>query len=176
MSIEPVYKRFPKVPIGRRAAAFLIDFAGVWLVSSFISGLLFRGVVFILLWLGLRVALVSSNQGQSLGHWALDMKVLDARSAKIPGLLTLAKREGILGLGALLAMIGLSVALANPISFFLLVAPLAIDCGMALGHPEAQQAFHDRVAKTILIQTRRGYSLDLRLKRLFAQVRRRVQK
>lgn len=175
MSIEPVYTRFPKVPIERRAAAFLIDFVGVWLFSSFVTNILVQMFVFILLWLALRVVLVSSNQGQSLGRWALDMKVLDAKYAKVPGLLTLAKREGILGGCAVLAMIGLRIGLANGISMLLLIAPLVADWGLVLTDPEAQQAFHDRIAKTIVIQTRRGFSLDLRLKKLFAQMRRRMK-
>jgi uncharacterized RDD family membrane protein YckC len=175
MSIEQIYSRFPKVPIERRVAAFGIDFVGVWLVSSFVTSILFQSLVFLVLWLVLRVVLVSSNQGQSLGRWALDIKVLDAKG-KIPGLSTLAKREGILGFCALLAMIGLSIGLANGISLLLLISPLAVECGVAFADPEAQQAFHDRIAKTVVIQTRRGFSLDLRLKRLFAQVRQRMQK
>lgn len=175
MSIKPIYTRFPKVPIERRAAAFLIDFVGVWLVSSLVGGnFLFQTLVFILFWLGMRVVLVSRNLGQSLGCWALDMKVLDT-NGKIPGLLTLAKREGILGFCALLAMIGFGVGLANPISLLVLTAPLAADCGIALGDAEAQQAFHDRIAKTFIIQTRRGFSLDLRLKKMFAQMKRRMK-
>ena len=175
MSIEPVYTRFPKVPIERRAAAFLIDFVGVWLFSSFVTNILVQMLVFILLWLALRVVLVSSNQGQTLGRWALDMKVLDAKYAKVPGLVTLAKREGILGGCALLAMIGLRIGLANGISMLLLITPLLADWGVVLTDPDAQQAFHDRIAKTIVIQTRRGFSLDLRLKKLFAQMRRRMK-
>jgi len=57
-------------------------------------------------------------------------------------------------------------------AFFTLVA----DCCSALADEEAQQAFHDRIARTIVIQTRRGFSLDLRLKKLVAQVRRHMQK
>lgn len=176
MSIEPVHARFPKVPIERRTAAFAIDFLGVWLASSLVVGLWFKGLVFIILWLVLRVFVVSSNQGQSLGRWALDMKVLDAKYAKIPSLSALAKREGMLGGLALLAMIGLTIGLTNPISLLLLIAPLAGDCGLALSDPEAQQAFHDRIATTLIIQTRRGFSLDIRLKRLVAQVRRNMPK
>ncbi|WP_446355546.1 RDD family protein [Coleofasciculus sp. G2-EDA-02] len=175
--LEPIHKRFPQVPIERRVCAFLIDFVAIWLVSSMAGGNAFlQMLVFMALWLGLRVVLVSSNQGQSLGRWALDMKVLDAKYGKLPGLLTLSKREGILGFCALLAMIGLNIGLANGISLLLLIAPLGVDCGIALSEPETQQAFHDRIAKTIVIQTRRGFSLDLRLKRWVAQIRRRMQK
>jgi uncharacterized RDD family membrane protein YckC len=175
MSIEDLYARYPKVPMERRVAAFLIDFFGVWLVSSFVAGLLSRAIVFFLLWLVLRVVLVSSNQGQSLGRWALDLKVLDSRG-RIPDLLTLGKREGLLGLSAALATVGLTIGLANGISLLLLSAPLVADCGVAFADSEAQQAFHDRIAGTIVIQTRRGFSLDIRLKKFLAQVRRRVQK
>ncbi len=178
MSLEPVHTRFPKVPIERRAAAFVIDFVGVWLLSALLgfNVFLLQIIVFMLAWMALRVVAVSSNQGQSLGRWALDMKVLDAKYSKTPGMLMLAKREGIVGGCALLAMIGLSIGLVNAISMLLLVAPLAADCGSALADEEVQQAFHDRIANTIVIQTRRGFSLDLRLKKIFAQVRRRVQK
>lgn len=175
MSIERLYARYPKVPIERRAAAFAIDFVGVWLVSSLLGiNFLLQMLVFTVAWLGLRVVLVSSNQGQSLGRWALDMKVLDAK-AKVPGLLTLVKREGILGVCAFLAMIGLEIGLGNAISMLLLISPLAVDCGVALADPAVQQGFHDRVAKTIMIQTPRGFSLDLRLKNLLAQMQRRMK-
>ncbi|MBE9125890.1 MULTISPECIES: RDD family protein [unclassified Coleofasciculus] len=176
-SIEPLHKRFPKIPIERRAYAFLIDFVAVWLTSSFAGRYpLLQMVVFLLLWLAMRVILVSNNKGQSVGRWAMDIKVIDAKYSKIPGLVTLGKREGILGFCALLAMIGLNIGLANGISMLLLIAPLLADCGVAISDPDAQQAFHDRVAKTITIPTRRGFSLDLRVKRWVAQLRRRVQK
>lgn len=175
MSLEPIYNRFPKVPIERRSAAFFIDFVTVWLVSSFVTNIVLQALVFMLLWLGMRVVLVSSNQGQSLGRWALDMKVMDVKYNKIPGLLTLAKREGILGFCALLAMIGLRIGLANSISLLLLTAPLAADCGAAFADADAQQAFHDRIAQTLVIQTRRGFSLDIRLKKVVAQISRRMK-
>lgn len=176
MSLEPIYKRFPKVPIERRVAAFGIDFVAVWLFSSLVTGIVIQMLVFIILWLGLRVVLVSSNQGQSLGRWALDMKVLDAKYSRIPQLLTLTKREAILGSCAFLAILGLSSGLAGG-GFYLLLLPipLAVDCGAAFTDEQAQQAFHDRIAQTIVIQTRRGFSLDLRLKKLVAQISRRMK-
>jgi len=39
-------------------------------------------VVFVLAWWGAAVLLVYRNQGQSLGRWALDMKVLDPELGK----------------------------------------------------------------------------------------------
>ncbi len=163
---KPAYRRFPKVPIERRASAFLIDFVSVWLVSSIASGNSFlQLLVFIFAWLVLRVLMVERNQGQSLGRWALDMKVIDLRFNKIPGLVSLAKREGLLGFAAFLAMIGLNINFRNGISMLLLVSPLLADCGVALADEQMSQAFHDRIANTIVIQTRRGFSLDLRLKK-----------
>lgn len=173
---QPVYRRFPKVPIERRAVAFLIDFVAVWLVSTLAGIGLFRWFVFLVAWFGLRVFFVARNQGQSPGRWALNMKILDARFHKIPGLATLAKREGVIGAAALLAMIGLDINLSNAISMLLLIAPLVADCGVALADERLQQAFHDRIAETIIIQTERGYYLDLRAKKILADIRRRVRK
>jgi uncharacterized RDD family membrane protein YckC len=177
MSIERLPKRFPKVPIERRAYAFLIDFVTIWIFSSLVgSNIVLQGLVFMLLWFALRVALVSGNQGQSLGSWAFDMKVLETEYNKVPGVITLAKREGILGFCTLLATIGLTIGLANGISLLVLIAPLIGDCTIALSDPDTQQAFHDRIAQTVIVQTRRGFSLDLRLRKMFALIKGRMQK
>jgi len=180
MRNQPTYNRFPKIPIGRRAAAFVIDFVTISIISW-----LFRGnsvgislaqlLVFILAWVGLRIFLVVQNQGQSLGRWALDMKVVDARLGKTPGLVELYKREGVVGFGALLAVIGLSIGVAHSLSLLLLITPLAADCGAALADATSQQALHDRWAETIVVATRRGFSLDLRIKKLLAQASRRMK-
>jgi hypothetical protein len=50
-----------------------------------------------------------------------------------------------------------------------------VDCGLALLDTQRQQAGHDRLARTLIVESRRGYSLDLKLKKLFAQVQRRVK-
>jgi uncharacterized RDD family membrane protein YckC len=169
-----VSRRYPKVPIERRAYAFLIDFVAVWFFSSFFGN--FGWLVFIITWFVSRVIVVERNQGQSLGSWALDMKVIDGRFNKIPNFVSLAKREGIVGLSALVAKIGLNIGLLNPISMLLLISPLLIDCGMALADEELNQAWHDRFADTIMIQTQRGFSLDLHLKKLFAELRQTMRK
>lgn len=168
-------RRFPKVPLDRRAYAFLIDFVTVWLISSFVAGVA-QGLLFILVWFALRVIVVEKNKGQSLGSWALDMKIISPRFNKIPGLVELAKREAIVGFAALLAMIGLNIGFANGLSMLLLITPLLADCGMALADEEFNQAFHDRIAETIVIQTQRGFSLDLRLKKLWFQVKTKMRK
>ncbi len=180
MLTKPTQTHFPKVPLKRRGMALLIDFLVVWLVSL-PFGTMTPGIqaaqilVFIITWLALRVVLVAKNQGQSLGRWALDMKVIDAELGRVPGLFELSKREGITGFCALLAMIGLGTALANSISLILLVSPLAADCGVAFADTDFRQAFHDRIGRTLIVASRRGFSLDLRVKKLLAQVTNRVK-
>ena len=160
----PSPRPFPRVPLERRSYAYLMDFISVWLLSSFATGWL-QGVIFFGAWFGLRVILVETNQGQSFGSWAFDMKVIDLRSRRIPGIFELTKREGILGGTSLLAMVGLNINFLNAISMLLLIAPLLMNGGLALSDEMYNQAFHDRVAGTVVIRTKRGFSLDLRLKR-----------
>lgn len=171
------YTRLPRVPVWRRGVAFAIDFCCAWLLSSLLGANLITGgwiIVFVLAWLGLRVLLPYGNQGQSLGRWALDMKLIDFQLGKSPGLQALLKREGVAGGGAVLA----AITLNNITNFgaLLLLLPLALDCGMTLSEPEFRQAFHDRIARTIVAPTRRGYSLDLKVKRLLAQLRQSVRR
>lgn len=168
------YRRYPKVPIERRVAAFSIDFVVVWFVSAFFPASL-QWLIFLAGWLALRVILVEKNKGQSLGSYALDMKVIDPRFNKIPDLITLAKREGILGFAAMLAMFGLQINVGNGLTMLLLVSPLLADCGTAFADEQYNQALHDRVAETLVVQTRRGFSLDLRLKKLYSDTKRGIE-
>ena len=170
------YERIPKVPFDRRAWAFIIDFVLVWILSSLVGTGLIRWLVFFLAWLALKVLVVVSNQGQSLGCWALDLKVIDFRFKRVPQVVTLIKRESILGGCALLAMIGLEINFANSLTMLLLLGPVIADCALAFTDEELGQAFHDRVADTIIIQTPRGFSLDLQVKKLLAEVRYRVRR
>src|SRR4028119_2526208 len=76
----------PKVSLGRRAAAFCIDGIAVWLPGLLLgTNAIAQTIFFVLLWLILRVAIVRKNQGQSLGRWALDMKIADTRFQRTPG-------------------------------------------------------------------------------------------
>lgn len=165
-------ERPPKIPIDRRGWAFAIDFAAAWLLSSLLGG---NSIVFLLAWFGLRVVLPIRNFGQSLGRYALDLKLVDDRFYKAPGFGELAKREVITGFGAMLAAIAL--ANLNPANGFylLFLVPLGIDCGVAFADPAEQLAFHDRFARTLVVGTRRGYSLDLKVKKWVAIIRDRVQ-
>jgi uncharacterized RDD family membrane protein YckC len=171
---EMVPHRFQRAPLGRRGAAFAIDF-GVVSVLSCLGGSTLYIFLFILIWLGLRVFLVEKNRGQSLGRWALDLRVVDASTGSTPGLLELFKREAIAGLGSLLLLVGL-VSL-SPTNGTVLVSclPLLADGVVALLDSENRQAFHDRIPHTLVVQTRRGFSLDLKLKSLFAKANRRMK-
>lgn len=169
-----IYRKFPKVPFDRRAYAFILDFVTIWLISSFFREIL-QGLIFIIFWLTSRVVLVEKNQGQSLGNWAFDIKVINVRFSQIPRLIELAKRECILGVVAWLAMIGLRMSLRNGLSMLLLITPLLVDCGIAFGDQEFNQAFHDRIAGTIVVQTNRGFSLDLRFKKLWFIIKSKIR-
>jgi uncharacterized RDD family membrane protein YckC len=171
--LAPAY--YPKVPIWRRGAALAIDFLAIGLLSLLIGGSIpAQAFVFIAGWLAMRVLLVARNRGQSLGRWALDMKIVDARIGGTPGLLELTKREGAIGLGALLVLWGLvNLSPAAPGAVMLFI-PLAIDCSLAFVDRQ-QQALHDQFSQTRVVQTRRGYSLDLKLRKLFAYAQRRMK-
>ena len=172
--LPPSYRRFPKVPIDRRAYAFLLDFVTVWFLSSFFKGLI-KDLVFLVIWLILRVIIVEKNKGQSLGSWSFDIKVIDLRFQRVPGLKELTKREAILGFAAMLAMVGLNINFKNGLSMLIFITPLIIDCGLAIGDEEYNQAFHDRISNTIVVQTKRGFSLDLRLKKLWRIIKQKIQ-
>ncbi len=174
---EPNYRRYPKAPLDRRTGAFAIDFLSVWFISSFFaSNLFFQWLVFLPTWFIWRVLIVEKNQGQSLGNWAFDIKVIDPRFNRVPDLLALVKREAIIGCGSALAIAGLQINVSNGLSMLLLLAPLAIDCSLALLDEANNLAFHDRVAETFMVQTERGFSLDLRLKKIFGQIQRNMRK
>ncbi len=165
--------RYPRVPMDRRVAAFAIDF-----VLTAIPSLLFGGatvIVFLLLWLGHRVFWVAANQGQSIGRWAVDTKVVNPRFRILPGLVPLLKREAITGVGAVLVLIG--CINLSPTNGFLLIAPipLLVDCGQAFVDRDRRRAFHDRVADTMMTQTQRGASLDIKVKQIIAVLRRRMK-
>lgn len=173
---KPDYKRYFKVPLDRRVGAFAIDFLSVWFVSSFFaSNLFFQWLVFLPGWLIMRVLLVEKNQGQSLGRWALDLKVIDPRFNRLPDLLALFKREIITGCASALAIAGLQ-NFTSGLEMLLLLSPLAVDCSLALLDEETNLAGHDRVADTFMIQTERGFSLDLRLKKILGKIQRRMRK
>ncbi len=180
MTIERIPpKQYPRSDFGRRGMALGLDFLGVWLVSSTLGssqlGINFVQIlVFVVGWSILRVLLPYNNRGQSLGRWAFDLKVLEVEQGRVPDLQALLKREGIVGLGALLVSIALSNIVHDPTAI-LLVIPLAVDCGAAFYDPQMRQTLHDRYARTMIVSSRRGFSLDIKVKRLVEKMRRNVR-
>ncbi|MEB3340602.1 RDD family protein [Okeania sp.] len=168
-----IIPQLPKAPLSRRAAAFSIDTIVVWFLCTIISNNWFTFIVFfVVFWMAIRVLLAYKNQGQSIGHFALDMKVLDTRYERIPGILELSKREGILALAGSLAMLGMSNLTSGNAAVLLLIIPLFLDFTVALVDIERhQQAFHDRISQTIVVGTMRGYSLDIKLKWLLDEAK-----
>ncbi|MEL6496731.1 MAG: RDD family protein [Cyanobacteria bacterium J06623_7] len=161
----------------RRVGAFAIDFLSVWFISAFFAAnLFFQWLVFLSVWMIWRVIIAEKNQGQSLGRWALDMMVVDPRFDRLPELVDLGKRELLLGCGAALAIAGLQINFRNGLSMLLLLSPLLIDCALAFLDDENNLAGHDRLGKTLVIQTERGFSLDLRLKKIFGQIQRNMRR
>ncbi len=176
-SIERVYNQLPRPKLWRRAAASTLDFLLAWLLSAVginpqINVQFLQILIFVAAWLLLRVVVVARNQGQSLGHWAFDMKVVDAKG-RVPSLLELSKREGLMGLGALLAIVA-AENLGAGLVMLMLLAPLIVDCGWAWTDPH-RQTLHDLVGKTLVVHTYRGFSLDRKIKRFVAQNRQRMR-
>jgi uncharacterized RDD family membrane protein YckC len=175
--LEPSFVRVPKAEIGRRIAASGIDYTLAWLLSYVASTgqagpQVGQWFLFLLIWLLLRTVMVTKNQGQSPGHWALDMKVVSTRSARLPLLADLLKREAAAGGACLLLLIGLS---AWGLGSLICIAPVIVDLGSAMADPDRGQALHDRLANTVVLDSRRGYSLDLKLREWWVQARRNMQ-
>lgn len=163
---ELVPPAFPRVPTGSRAAALGIDALLVGLIAGLLGGKGLVGLIlFLMIWIALRVFLVSKNYGQSLGRWAFNMRVIDTRFNRTPQLLELSKREGVLGLFVFLALSGLGNIGSGNAGVALLIVPLMADGAAVLfdtsRHP---QTFHDRIGETLVIGVGRGYSLDLRIR------------
>jgi hypothetical protein len=98
--------------------------------------------------------------------------VINLRLRRLPGILELSQREGILGGASYLAMMGLNINFRNGVTFLLLIAPLVADFALAIAEDNLNQAFHDRVAGTVVLSSKRGFSLDLRLKRIWLDLKR----
>ncbi|MDB9520148.1 RDD family protein [Roseofilum reptotaenium CS-1145] len=173
MFSPPPDRYFPRAPLSRRTAAFAIDLATIWLFCAIAGRSLFL-LAFLLAWFTARIFIVLKNKGQSLGRYAFDLRVVD-QTGRTPLFSDLLKREAVLGLASMLALIGFNAL--NPANAWslLLILPLGVDCGWAFAETNWRQAFHDQVAGTLMIQTRRGYSLDLKLKQIVAQLQRRMR-
>ncbi|MEM8602566.1 MAG: RDD family protein [Cyanobacteria bacterium P01_H01_bin.121] len=165
---EPRSRRYPRAPFDRRAGALAID-AIVAAVPASLGDLGLQLIGFGLLWFILRVVVVVRNRGQSLGRWAFDLTIVDDRFGRTPGLLPLLQRELIVGLEILFLLEGFLNLSPQNGWVILALLPIGIDAAAAFTNLDVRQALHDRWAQTLVIQTRRGFSLDLRIKQLLAQ-------
>lgn len=167
-SLPPTY--LPRAPLWRRGGATAIDAVLVGLLSSLLGSSLYLPV-FCLFWFLTRVVIPANNRGQSFGRLAFDIKLIDERSRRIPTFLDLAQREGIIGLEAFFALNGLSLlGNVDPIAL-LSIAPVLADGAVAALDEDRRLAFHDRLLGTTVLQTHRGFSLDLKLKRWWLQLK-----
>jgi uncharacterized RDD family membrane protein YckC len=165
MSKEAFPRRYPRVPIQRRIYAFIVDFVTAWFISALVGIPFLQLIMFVVAWLGLRVFAVSRFKGQSLGRWAFDIEIIDGKRGRLPDVTVLSKREGAVSIIAFLGVAGLQYGFPNFLSITLLVSPLIVDLVVAIGDEENQQAIHDRFFGTVIVPSRRGYSLDLRIRR-----------
>ena len=165
-----VHNNFIQAPFDRRIYAFLLDFITIWFLSSFFKGIT-QNIVFSFTWLILQVIIVNKNKGQSLGCWAFDLKIISIRTRRIPQLNEMLKREATLGFLALLAMLGLKINFDNGLSMLLLTTPVVVDFSIVLGNQKHHsQTLHEMIGHTILIQSQRGFSLDLRIKKILKTI------
>lgn len=166
----------PRVPLWRRGVATAIDAVIAGLFSSLL-GAGFELPVFVLLWLLVRVVIVANNRGQSIGRLAMDIKLVNPRTRRLPTMVELTQREGIVGIEAWLALQGLSLlSQVNPVAL-LCLAPAIVD-GIVTATDESrqQQSFHDRLIGSIVVQTSRGFSLDLKVQRWYRLLRDRTER
>ncbi|MEL7039691.1 MAG: RDD family protein [Cyanobacteria bacterium J06592_8] len=165
MSSDLVPPTYVKVPTWRRSVALGVDLLIIGLLSSLLSSnAIIRFFSFILFWLALRVVLVTKNQGQSLGRWAFDQKVIDPRFNKLPGILELSKRELMVGMCCYLATLGFDGLVSGNAGVLLYWVPITIDSGRILFDTTRNpQTFHDRLSQTLVIGSRRGYSLNVKI-------------
>jgi len=165
------------VPLWRRGAALGIDALVVGLISSVMGTAVFaQAVVYGLGWLGMRVVLVSRNQGQSLGRWAMDTRILDGIRGNMPTLQDLTKREGGLAIATFLAFWGISHLSPTTAWVLLLLVPLGIDAVFGLNNKPWGLTLHDRYARTCVVESPRGYSLDRKVQKLVADLRDRMKR
>jgi uncharacterized RDD family membrane protein YckC len=162
-----ILRRYPRAPLWRRGAALAIDGILVGIPSS-LGSPGFQFVGFALLWAILRIVVVAKNQGQSLGRWALDMRVIDGEFGRTPELLPLVQRETVLGIATFLTLEAIGHLGGLNAWVIMGLIPLGLDATIAFTDEIGRQTFHDRWSQTYVVQSRRGYSLDLRLKRLLA--------
>ncbi|MBD2187312.1 RDD family protein [Pseudanabaena mucicola] len=171
MDFEPAYSRYPLATVNQRLGALIIDFLSCWFISELVLSLLsisssnpLRLFTFVVTWFVFRVFISTSSQGQSFGRWLMSIRVIDAEYGKTAGLAAFFKRE--------IFVFACSIFLIETITTTFIVfawIPFAADAAFAIVDEEKRQAFHDRISRTISIQSRKGFAIDQKLGKLFNQ-------
>ncbi len=175
IDFEPAYTRYALAPVLHRGAALGIDLLACSFLGQLIQAILFGTVeggwvswlIFGLNWFFFRVLVVNKSGGQSFGRWLMSLRTIDAEYGKTASLVALMWREVIL-LACLLFFI-------NTFNTTLVVftwLPLAVDALFSQLDNQKRQTFHDRLAGTIVIFTRKGLELDRKILNLFGQANR----
>lgn len=163
IEFEPAYTRLPLASLSARIGGFVIDFLACYLLAQLVRELLGWGgwvqLLFVPIWLGDRVLF----NGQSLGRWAMSLRVVNVNYGKPTGTLLLLRREALI-LGFLLVLIN-SLDQNGMITSLTLFAPLPLiaDLVFAAADTLKRQTIHDRLGESIVIFTRKGLQLDLKL-------------
>jgi uncharacterized RDD family membrane protein YckC len=165
IEFEPAYNRLPLASLPTRLGAFVIDFLACFLLAQLIrellglSGGFWLQFIFMPIWLSDR-ALVN---GQSLGRWAMSLKVVNMNYGKPTGTLALLKREGLILAFLLLIINSLdSSGMITSLTIFAPI-PLIVELVFASADTLKRQTIHDRLSESIVVFTRKGLQLDLKL-------------
>jgi uncharacterized RDD family membrane protein YckC len=173
MDFEPAYNRFSLAQMGQRVAASGIDIVVCLMLSSFLEALVGIDVVsgageliFCFVWLFNRVLVPTKNQGQSVGRWAMNLRVVDVEFGKTANVVALARREATV-LIAMLIWIASLDSLTGAV--ILALIPVVVDIAPAFVDIDRRQALHDKVGDTIVINSRKGFELERKLLSFFGQ-------
>ncbi|MDX1978606.1 MAG: RDD family protein [Pseudanabaenaceae cyanobacterium bins.68] len=163
IDFEPAYTRLPLASLSARIGGFVIDFFACYLLALLLKELLGWGIgaqfLFVPVWLSDRVLF----NGQSLGRWAMSLRVVNLNYGKPTGALLLLRRESLILVFLLLLLNSLDQN--GMITSLTLFAPLPLvaDLVFAAADTLKRQSVHDRLGESIVIFTRKGWQLDLKL-------------
>jgi uncharacterized RDD family membrane protein YckC len=173
MDFEPAYNRFSLAQMGQRTAASGIDIVVCLMLSSLLEALLGIDVVsgggeliFCFVWLFNRVLLTTKNQGQSVGRWSMNLRVVDTEFGKTANVIALLRREAAI-LVAMIIWIASLDSLTGAV--ILALVPIVIDIAPAFVDIDRRQAIHDKIGDTIVINSRKGFELERKLLSFFGQ-------
>jgi uncharacterized RDD family membrane protein YckC len=174
MEFEPAYHRLQLAPLAPRNGAFLIDFLACFMLVQLLQEILgLKGgflsqALFCLIWLGDRALIAGSTQGQSLGRWAMSLKVVNLNYGKPTGTLDLLKREGLILFFLLVIFNSLDPrGMITSLTIFAPI-PLIIDLAFAIADTTKGQALHDKLSDSITIFSKKGLQLDQKLVKFFS--------